>query len=193
MPRLILVLHLAIAAVAYSQDLAEVEEQTSLSQILSASGTLYVLETHDLPSIPVLGRGHTECEIVILRFLAGDNTVTVGLEFTREEEYSERSARLEVHEAQALLTAFEMIANEGRGLLGSPTIDSTLQWSAEIHYATKEQVKVAAFLTRTNELRYGLKIGSRADWALLTNTGVNTLTDNLTQFVELTSGVDVRH
>ena len=109
MLRLILVLHLATAAVAYSQDLAEVEEQTALSQILRASGTLYVLETHDLPSIPVLGPGHIECEIVILRFLAGDNTVTVGLEFTREEEYSEQSACLEVHEAQALLAAFEMI------------------------------------------------------------------------------------
>ena len=55
-----------------TQDLAEVEEQSDISQLLRTSGTLYVLETHDLPNIVIYRSSRKMvCEIVILRFLAG--------------------------------------------------------------------------------------------------------------------------
>ena len=179
------------AVTAWSQDLSDVEEQTSLSQVLNAAGTLYVLETHDLPAISIYRSSNdVECEIAIVRVLGSselspDDTITIGLELTFEEEYAERSARLDMHEAQALLAAFEIIEGQGKEILASPTVDSKATWSAEIHFATKEQVKVAAFFDRARALRYGLKIGSRADWVLLTDTGVSTLIDNLTRFVQI--------
>lgn len=177
---------LAAGAMATSaQDLAETGEQTEITQVLQASGTLYVLETHDLPDVAVYGSTNKiECEIVVLRFLSGstlsaDDRFSVGLKFTIEEDRYERTARIDIQEVEALLASFKIMSENGQSILASPSVDSELSWNSEIHYSTKEQVKMAAYINRSKELLFGLKVGSRADWKLLTREGIQTLAANL--------------
>ena len=178
------------AVASPAQDLAELGEQSDISQILNASGTLYVLETHDLPDIVIYGSSRTvECEIVILRFLSGstlssNDRISVGLELTLKEDRFERTARLDINEAEALLASFGVMVDQGMEILESPAFDDDANdWRSEIHYATKEQVKIAAFINNANELQFGLKVGSRADWVILPRRGMDTFADNLARTI----------
>ena len=108
---------IAGAMATHGQDLAETGEQTDITRILQASGTLYVLETHDLPSVQVYRSGNViECEIVILRFLSGatlaaDDQISVELRLTiDEDDRYERTASIDIPEAEALLASFQIMS-----------------------------------------------------------------------------------
>ena len=190
MPRSLLIgitLLVGGAVATPAQELAEASgEQTDITRILQASGTLYVLETHDLPSVAVYRSGNViECEIVILRFLSGaalaaDDQISVGLRLTiDEDDRYERTASIDIPEAEALLASFKIMSENGQSILASPSVHDEFSWRAEIHYATKEQVKMAAFINRNKELQFALKVGSRADWAILTRAAIEKFAENL--------------
>ena len=170
----------------HGQDLAETGEQTDITRILQASGTLYVLETHDLPSVQVYRSGNVvECEIVILRFLSGatlaaDDQISVGLRLSiDEDDRYERTASIDIPEAEALLASFQIMSENGQEILASPSVQDEFSWGAEIQYSTKEQVKMAAFINRNGELQFAVKVGTRADWALLTRAAAERFAANL--------------
>ena len=183
---------LVVGAVATpAQDLTEVSEQSDVSQKLKASGTLYVLETHNLPNIGIYGSSDKiECEIVILRFLEGstissNDRITVGLKITLEEDRYERTARIDINEAEALLASFGVMVDQGMKILESPSFDDEYKWHSEIHYATKEQVKIAAFINNSNELQFGLKVGSRADWVIVPRKAMDIFAANLAKTIDV--------
>ena len=170
-----------------------------MSQVLKASGTLFVRETHSLPNVATIGSSAPiECDVVIVRVLAPlttlstlstlskEDSTTVGLQLSIEEEYSERSAYIDMEEAEGLLASLRIISREGISILTSPLVDGIeeTQRSSEIHYTTKEKISLGAFNYR-GDLRFALKISSQADWALLTPHGADTLADNLSRAVEI--------
>ena len=182
-----------LATVANAQNLAQTVEQSALSQVLKTSGTLFVRETHSLPEIATVGSSPPiECNVVIVRILAPlatlstEDTTTVGLQLRIEEEYSERSAYVDIDEAEGLLASLKIISDEGMAILAAPLIDAIEQpeRSSEIHYTTKEKISLGAFNYRGN-LRFALKISSLADWALLTPHGADTLASNLSRAVDI--------
>ena len=184
---------ICMATVTIAQDLAQTAEQSGLSQVLKASGTLFVRETHSLPGVATIGTSPPiECEVVIVRVLAPlatlstEETTTVGLQLSIEEEYSERSAYVDIEEAEGLLASLKIISSKGMDILTSPLIDGIEQTerSSEIHYTTKEKISLGAFNYR-GDLRFALKISSLADWALLTPHGADTLASNLSRAVEI--------
>ena len=184
-----MVLLVAVAVATPAQTLSGIDDQSDVSQILNAHGTLYVLETHPLQSLSVLGPKNIKCTIVVVRVLSGSelsehDTITVGLELVAEEDRIERKGRLDAREAQALMAYLELIMDKGRSILDRPTVDTDDTWQAEIHYSTKEKVKLAAFIDRGGALKFGLKVGPRADWMILSSTGVRTLSDNLQRTID---------
>ena len=189
---------ICMVTLATAQDLAQTAEESDLSQVLKASGTLFVRETHSLPNVATIGSSAPiECDVVIVRVLAPltlstlstlskEDSTTVGLQLSIEEEYSERSAYIDMEEAEGLLASLRIISREGISILTSPLVDGIeeTQRSSEIHYTTKEKISLGAFDYR-GHLRFALKISSQADWALLTPHGADTLADNLSRAVEI--------
>ena len=173
----------------WSQTLSDIENQSEVSQLLNAHGALYILETHHLPSLNVLGSAPIGCKIVVLRVLSRaalsqDDKMTVGLELTVQDDRLERIGRLDAKEAQALLSYLELIRAEGRAILKEPTVSAENGWSAEIHYSTKEKVKMAAFVNHSGSLKFAVKVGPRADWLILTKSGVDALAANLQRTID---------
>ena len=187
---------ICMVTLATAQDLEQTAEESDLSQVLKASGTLFVRETHSLPNVATIGSSAPiECDVVIVRVLAPlttlstlskEDSTTVGLQLSIEEEYSERSAYIDMEEAEGLLASLRIISREGISILTSPLVDGIeeTQRSSEIHYTTKEKISLGAFNYR-GDLRFALKISSQADWALLTPHGADTLADNLSRAVEI--------
>ena len=184
---------ICMVTLATAQDLAQTAEESDLSQVLKASGTLFVRETHSLPNVATIGSSAPiECDVVIVRVLAPlttlskEDSTTVGLQLSIKEEYSERSAYIDMEEAEGLLASLRIISREGISILTSPLVDGIeeTQRSSEIHYTTKEKISLGAFNYR-GDLRFALKISSQADWALLTPHGADTLADNLSRAVEI--------
>ena len=193
--RLIAVFGLCIAVWAGGQDLSQVAEQSDVSKILKASGTLYVRESYDLPGIITTAGDTVECEVVIVKVLVGKDAIspsvtTVGIRLEIEEEYSERSAYIDLEEAEGLLASLRRISSEGMAILTTPMVDEIdgMERSSEIHYTTKEDITLAAFEHR-GVLRYALKISSLADWAILREEGVRTLETNLSRAIEIAASV----
>ena len=184
---------ICMATLATAQDLAQTAEQSDLSQVLKASGTLFVRESHSLPDVATVGGSRPiQCEVMIVRVLAPlatlstEDTTTVGLKLSIEEEYSERSAYIDIEEAEGLLASLKIISREGMDILASPLVDGIeqTQRSSEIHYTTKEKISLGAYNYR-GDLRFALKISSLADWALLTPHGADTLAANLSRAIDI--------
>ena len=184
--------------VGFAQSLAQTaEQQSDLSQVLKTSGTLFVREIHNLPAITTIGDSkNIECDVVIVRILSPlstlskEDTTTVGLRLTIEEEYSERSAYIDVDEAEGLLASLTIMSNEGMDILTSPLVEGIEHGrrSSEIHYTTKEEVSLGAFDYRGN-LRFALKISSLADWVLLHPHGAAQLVTNLHLAINIGRGI----
>ena len=178
---------------AFAQSLAKTAEQSDLSQVLKASGTLFVREIHSLPVITTIGDSESiKCDVVIVRILAPlatlskEDTTTVGLQLTIEEEYAERSAYIDLDEAEGLLASLTIMSNEGMDIVTSPLVErfGLGRRSSEIHYTTKERVSIGAFDYR-GDLRFALKISSLADWELLTPNGADRLASNLQVAIDI--------
>ena len=107
--------------------------------------------------------------------------VTVGLRLRIEEEYSDRSAYVDVDEAEGLLASLQLLASDGADLLTSPLVEgiTDTERSSEVHYTTKEKTILAAFEDRRGNLRFAIKIRAGADWAYLVPAGVGVLESNL--------------
>jgi hypothetical protein len=193
--RLIAVFGLCVTLSVGGQDLSQVAEQSDVSKILQASGTLYVRESYDLSDITTTGGAPVECEVVIVKVLVGKDALspsvtTVGIRLVIEEEYSERSAYIDMEEVEGLLASLRRISSEGMSILTTPMVDgiNSTERSSEIHYTTKEEITLAAFDHR-GVLRYALKISSLAEWAILTEVGVRTLDANLSRAIEIAAAV----
>ena len=183
---------LCVAVLTSAQDLSQTAEQSDVSQVLKASGTLFIREIHSLADVETVAGASIRCKVVIVRVLeplaalSKEDTTTVGLQFSLKEEYSERSAYVDIEEAEGLLASLRVILSEGMAILKSPLVDGIDQTnrSAEIHYTTKEKISLGAFDYRGN-LRFALKISSLADWALLTPNGTDTLASNLSLVADI--------
>ena len=132
---------------------------------------------------------------MIVKVLVGKDSIvpsvtTIGIRLEIEEEYSERSAYVDLEEAEGLLASLRRISSEGMAILTTPMADGIdgMERSSEIHYTTKEDITLAAFEHR-GVLRYALEISSLADWAVLREEGVRTLEANLSRAIEIASAV----
>ena len=194
--RWITVFGLFVAVSIWGQDLAQTTEQSDVSKILRASGTLYVRESYQLVDVATTGANPIEFEVVILKTLVAKDvlspsaTTTVGVRLEIEEEYSERSAYLDIEEAEGLLASLRKISSEGMAILTTPVADGIERAarSSEIHYTTKEEISMGAFVRR-GVLIFALKVSSRAEWAILAERGVRALETNLSRAIEIAAAV----
>ncbi len=152
------------------------EQQSGISKALRSAGSLLLRETHKLPTVETANGPEVTCTVMVLRdLLAKGRTkdiTTVGIGFSIKEEYSERSAFIDMEEASGLLASIQKLSIEGQKILDSPIVGDVLgsTRSAEIHYTTKEKVTLAAF-SYDGTLSFALKVSSLADWAILTTAG----------------------
>lgn len=170
--------------------MAQTAEQSDLSRAMNLSGSLYVRESHQLPNVETYD-GYIECEIVLVRSVdpleaSHNKSVTVGLRLRIEEEYSDRSAYVDVDEAEGLLASLKFLVSDGANLLNSPLVEGITNTvrSSEVHYTTKEKMTLAAFEDRGGDLRFAIKISARADWALLVPAGVGVFESNLSRVID---------
>ena len=195
--RLIAMIGLWFAASASvgGQEFSQAIEQSDLSKILKASGTLYLRSGFDLPGIRTTSGHFIQFEVVVVKVLAGKEALresgpTVGVAFRIEEEYADRTASIDMDEVEGLLASLRAISSEGLSILTTSIVEG-LENDAEIHYTTKEDIRLGAF-ELDGKLRYGLQIGTRADWAILSHLsdGVTVLEQNLSRAIEIASAVE---
>ena len=81
---------ICMVTLATAQDLLQTAEESDLSQVLKASGTLLVRETHSLPNVATIGSSAPiECDVVIVRVraplttLSKEDSTTVGLQLAQ--------------------------------------------------------------------------------------------------------------
>ena len=177
------------------QEVWQAVEESDLSKMLKASGTLYLRSVFDLRGIPTTSGHFIQFDVVVVKVLAGKEALrasgsTVGVVFRIEEEYSDRTASIDIDEVEGLLASLRAISSEGISILTTPIVEG-LGSNAEIHYTTKEDITLAAFES-DGKLRYGLKIGSRADWAILSHLsdGITILEQNLSRAIEIANAVE---
>lgn len=185
------------STVCMAQNLAEAAgEQSDVSKMLKTSGNLYVRESHELSRIETARGSDIECEVMIIKNLlvggAASNEMTAGVRLSVKEEYSERSAFLDIDEAKGLLASIKKINAEGLTIIGTPLAAESagIERSSEIHYTTKENVSLGAFASK-GTLTFALKVSSLADWAILSANGRATLESNLEQAVAIASQIGV--
>jgi len=186
-----------LPTVCSAQNLADaVGEQSDVSKMLKTSGNLYVRESHELSRIETARGSDIECEVMIIKNLltggVASNELTAGVRLSVKEEYSERSAFLDIDEAKGLLASLKKINAEGLAIIGTPIAPESagVERSSEIHYTTKENVSLGAFASK-GALTFALKVSSLADWTILTASGRTTLESNLEQAVAIASQVGV--
>jgi len=179
----------SILVIAYmcanAQELAtEAEQQSEMSRILKSSGSLLLRESHYLPDIETMTANDIECRVLIVRNLLGVGSkfadIAVGLVFTIQEKYSEKTAYVDPDEIDGLIASIEYIEREGVTTLSEPMITSPREtsFSSEIHFTTKDGTVLGVLLS-SGKLLFALKVTPTADWAFLTDTGKETLMANL--------------
>ena len=186
---LISVVLLFLFSFSLSSDLVDSEtNQSDVSMILKKSGSLYLRETHYLSDIESFSDSNIECEVLIVKDLLNsdknNNIMAVGIQLSIEEEYSERNAFINIEEGRGILASLDKIINDGLAILETPIVNNDDKISSEIHYATKEDVRIAAFINR-GTLRFGIKITSLADWAIITEEGIKSLKSNLQKAIDI--------
>jgi hypothetical protein len=181
----------------FGQNLADAaSEQSTVSKMLKTSGNLFVRESHDLAKVETARGSDIECDVMIIKnLLAGgvsSDKMTAGVRLSVKEEYSERSAFLDIDEAKGLLASLKKIGAEGLSIIGTPLAPESpgVARSSEIHYTTKEQVSLGAF-ARKGSLMFALKVSSLADWAILTDAGRATLESNLEKAIEIAKAAGI--
>jgi len=168
-----------------AQELAmEAEQQSEMSRILKSSGSLLLQESHYLPDVETMTANDIECRVMIARnslSVGSESTdIAVGLVFTIEEKYSEKTAYVDPDEIDGLIASIEYIDREGAATLSEPMITNPWETgiSSEIYFTTKDGTMLGVVLS-SGQLRFALKARRTADWAFLTDVGKEILLTNL--------------
>jgi len=182
---------LAVAVIACmcvnAQELAmEAQQQSEMSRILKSSGLLLLREGHYLPDVEtgIMTANDIECRVMIARNLLSvgseSTDIAVGVVFTIEDKYSEKTAYVDPDEIDGLIASIEYIDREGAATLSEPMITNPWETgiSSEIYFTTKDGTMLGVVLS-SGQLLFALKATRTADWVFLTNVGKETLLTNL--------------
>ncbi|MBC3765971.1 hypothetical protein [Neptunicella marina] len=168
----------------YAEKLSEKAEVqgSELSKILKSSGSLVARESYELPSIATVSGNDIEAEVMVVKSLlnVSNDNIFVGLILKAKEKYSSNSANIDPDEIDGLLSSINLIETKGLSIIDNPSskTNKSKGVSTEIHYRTKDGLIFAAF--KSNEiLKFGIKVSSTADWALLSKDAIATLKNNL--------------
>ena len=173
-----------VSTPSFAEKIAEATQaqESNLSKILKSSGSLIARESYELPSISTVSGDDLESEIMVVRSLINKSNkdIFVGLILKAKEKYSSKTANIDPDEIDGLLSSINMIEKKGVSIIDTPSSKSVKakDVSTEIHYRTKDGLVFAAFKSN-GKLKYGIKVTSSADWALLQDIGVKTLVENL--------------
>ena len=163
-------------------------QESNLSKILKSSGSLVARESYKLSSLSTISGKDLESEIMIVRSLLNKtgNDIFVGLILKAREKYASKTANIDPDEVDGLLSSINLIQKKGASIIDNPSAKSqkAIDISTEIHYRTKDGLVFAAFKSG-GKLKYGIKVSSGADWALLQDKGVETLKENLIEAKKL--------
>jgi hypothetical protein len=158
------------------------DQESDLSKILKKSGSLVARESYELPDIATLDGEDITCEVMVLKSLinATKNSFFVGLVLKIKEKDSTQSAYIDHDEIKGLISSIELIKEKGLSIIDNPSAKNTKsnRISTEIHYRTKGGVSFTAFKSG-GRLKYGIKVGTAAEWALFGEESVGTLKQNL--------------
>lgn len=170
-------------------------EETNVSRVLKASGSLIVREGYGLPSMQTMKGNDIDAEIVVIRSLLGTSGnpagPQIGLRLSVKAEYSESAAFVDMEEIEGLIASIELIDKKGQAELAKrsvvlPDLDAS---STQLTYTTKEGLSLTVFDSEIG-LRYALRVSSSAEWKLLRMEGSRTFKSNLAIAVQAGNQLD---